>query len=114
MVAPVGSTSRDKEVPLAGYANVRLIAAPRCVRHRQFWTATPFQFWRIALDPMPDCDVIHADVTPGRELLNISVAEPKPEIATDTKDEDRRFKLPSFEQRWSRPMAFQHPPRTPK
>jgi hypothetical protein len=45
--------------------------------------------------------VIHAQVALSHQLFNVSVAERKPEIATDTKDDDRGFKLSSFEQRRS-------------
>jgi hypothetical protein len=42
--------------------------------------------------------VIHAEIALGHELFNISVAERKPEIAPNTKNDNRGFELASFEQ----------------
>ena len=49
----------------------------RPVRIPQFWTAATIQFWRLALNPSPDRDVIDAHVALRHDPFQISEAYEK-------------------------------------
>ncbi len=70
------------------------------------------QFRCIALHPAPDRDMVDGKVAFDHHLFQVSEAQPKPEIPTDTQNDDFGFKMSSFELRWPipvhEPQAYQN------
>src|SRR5688572_25202814 len=99
MVSPAESTAR--------YIN-RSICVSRDSRSRphaktawcdtEFAATPPFQFRCVPLNPPPDGDVIHAEIALGHQLFHVAQAEAKPEIATDTENDNVRFEMSALKQ----------------
>ena len=61
-------------------------------------SAVPFR--SAPLDPTPNRNVIHAEVTLSHEFFQVPITEGKPKIIADTQDDDFGFEMSSLEQCW--------------
>src|SRR6516225_11975916 len=73
--------------------DVGLVYPPTVVGRFEFRAQTSFHFWRIALDPPPDGDVIGVQAPLGQQLLNITIGKRKTQIPTNRQMNHFRFKI---------------------
>src|SRR5260370_27484533 len=74
----------------------------------QFPLAAAVQFGRLSLIPAPDGDVINVEPSRSHHLLQVSEAEPKTQVPTDSDDDDLGLEMSPLKQ--FRPVRL-HPSR---
>jgi hypothetical protein len=69
----------------------------------QFRPAAAVEFWRVTLNPPPNCDVVAAQVALGHHFFQIPKTQAEAKVPSDTQNDDLSFKMTSLEQRWPFP-----------
>jgi hypothetical protein len=91
--------SPEKAFPLATYADVCLINAPRAGPISLISTDPLLKFWSVALHPPEDRARVNFDTTLPHHLSQVAMADPIFAVPADAQQDDRHGKATALENR---------------